>query len=288
MSTPLGLVRNLPIEQYHGGDNATDFISKSGLDTFARSPAIFYARHLDPMRPPRPEPTPAQVLGSMVHTAILEPGEFDNRYAIAPKVDRRTKAGKEDWAAFVSTLRLGQEAADPDMVVQARAMAASVFRIKPLFDLLSAGEPEVSAFYLDEPTGAMCRVRPDWVSPAGDGVILLDVKSCMSARPDGFAKSVANWRYDVQAAMYSDGWEFATRQRVHGFVFAAVEKEYPFAAAAYMLDDDTIEKARKVYRRDLNRYDECRQSNTWPGYSPDPNAIQLLTMPAWHNKETAE
>ena len=125
-------------------------------------------------------------------------------------------------------------------------MASSVHCIGSLRDLLAKGDAEVSAYFRDPDTGAQYRIRPDWVAPAGDGVILLDVKTCPDASPTGFAKSIANYRYAVQAAFYSDGWTAATSQTVHAFVFAAVEKEYPFAAAAYILDDESIEQGRRA------------------------------------------
>jgi hypothetical protein len=65
---------------------------------------------------------------------------------------------------------------------------------------------------------------------------------------------------------------------VHGFVFAAVESDWPHVAAPYMLDDDVLEAARRENRRLLNRYAECKRTGIWPGY---PAGIQQISLPKW-------
>ena len=48
--------------------------------------------------------TESLLVGSAFHCYILEPEEFDNRYVYAPKIDRRTKAGKELYAEFIENI----------------------------------------------------------------------------------------------------------------------------------------------------------------------------------------
>jgi PDDEXK-like domain of unknown function (DUF3799) len=269
---PSGLiVYDRPIEVYHGD---TQTVSKSGLDDIAKSPAIYYARHIDPARPDRPEPTPAMQIGTMAHCAILEPDQFDSRYVVGPDADKRTKAWKE-WEAQIDPDQIPIKPAEREM---AFAQAESLKKIEPIREMLAAGRAEVSAYWNDQPTGIVCRCRPDWVHEAGNGVILLDVKTCPSADPEDFVKSIVNWRYDVQAAFYTDGYAAASGLKVHAFVFAAVEKEYPYAASACMLTEEDIEAGRRKYRRNLSTLAECRRSLKWPGYSEE---ITLVTLPAW-------
>ena len=44
--------------------------------------------------------TPMQLVRA-AHVLALEPERFADCYAIAPYCDKRTKAGKEEWAAFI-------------------------------------------------------------------------------------------------------------------------------------------------------------------------------------------
>ncbi len=40
-------------------------------------------------------------MGTALHCLLLEPGEFDKRFIVSPKFDRRTKQGKADEEAFL-------------------------------------------------------------------------------------------------------------------------------------------------------------------------------------------
>lgn len=258
------------IEAYHRGPG----ISKTGLDHVARSPALFYALHLDPARPAEKERA-GQLEGQLAHCAILEPAEFDKRYVVGPDVSRATKAWKE-WEA---SLPAGVIAIKPDQRETALRQAESVRRLPDVAEALAAGRPEVSAYWIDPDTGVLCRCRPDWVHPAGEsGVVLLDVKTFSDASPAEFARQIARKRYHVQDAFYSDGFGRAAGVDVLGFVFVAVETEWPFAASAVMLDEPGKRQGAIDMRRDLTTYAACLKANDWPGHGA---AIHQVSMPAW-------
>jgi len=266
-------------EDYH----ATKALSASGLRELVRSPRHYFAANLDPQRP-ADEPTAAMQAGTLLHCLALEPEEFERRYVVRPEgVDLRTKAGKA-WAEAVPAGAVVIKAEDERT---ARLQVAALHASPELAKLLADGVSESSAFWTaadDEGNDVPCKCRPDRVSPAGDGVILTDLKTCPDASPAGFARSVWTHRYDLQAAWYSDGYEAATGQKVHGFVFGAVESAWPHLAGAYLLPDEVLDRARTECRRLLNLYALCTRTDNWPGY---PSGIQLINLPAWANKEQA-
>ncbi|UXC37461.1 PD-(D/E)XK nuclease-like domain-containing protein [Cupriavidus gilardii] len=257
--------------------------SKSVLDSIAQSPAIAYARHIDPNRP-APRERAGQLEGQLAHCAVLEPDEFGKRYAVGPGVS--TKAVKA-WKEFEAALPAGVVGIKPEQYEVAMRQAESVRALPEIRDALAHGAAEVSAFWIDAATGVQCRCRPDWVHDCGDaGVILLDLKTYSDASPAEFRRQVARKRYHVQDAFYSDGYAAASGLPVLGFVFVAVETEYPFAASALMLDDIAKDTGRALYRRDLATYAECMRTAAWPGYS---DQIEIISLPAWatinHNEE---
>ena len=285
---PLGIRNDMPILQYHGGPG----ISKSGLDDINRSGLHYYALHLDPKRPPRTERA-GQLEGNLAHCAILEPDTFMDRYAFAPEgaPQRPTEAminaknpsesSRERVAYWDDFMRRN---GDKTIITSsqydvAMRQAESVRALPEIRDALArtGGKAEVSAYWIDEVTGELCRCRPDFVVPVGDSqVIVLDVKTYSDASGNEFRRQVLRKRYHVQDAFYSDGFREATGAEVLAFIFVAVETDWPFAANAVMLDEASRELGRTEYRRDLDKFHQCKQSGVWPGYSSE---IELITLP---------
>lgn len=70
----------MPYDQYANSGG----VSKHELDAFSISPLHYWSWHVNPDRPPKKE-TPASLLGSAIHTAVLEPERFDVEYIIEPQ-----------------------------------------------------------------------------------------------------------------------------------------------------------------------------------------------------------
>lgn len=277
MRAALGrIAHGLPIEDYHADTSA---VSKSGLDLVRQSPAIYYAKYLDPQYERQriaaaDEMKGGQLVGQLAHCAILEPHAFAERYAVGPTVHRGTKVWKEFVEANPGKIAIQQEQADT-----AFAQAESVRNLPDVRDALAVGHAEVSAYWIDPITGVQCRCRPDWVHDVSDdAVILLDVKTYSDASPAEFRCQIARKRYHVQDGFYSDGYAAASGKNVLAFIFVAVEPEWPYAASAVMLDDISRERGRQLYREDLATYGRCIESGIWPGYS---NQIEIVSLPAW-------
>lgn len=177
----------------------------------------------------------------------------------------------------------GRIVLSPEVWDQLHAMRDAVHNHPAAHALLTSvtGEAEKSVYWIDPTTGVLCRCRPDWWR---DDYVLVDVKTTDDASPEGFAKSMANWRYDVQAPYYMDGVKLATGRDVKAFVFIAVEKKPPYAVGVYVLDSASLELGRAQYQHDLRVYAECLANDNWPGYG---DKIQTINMPAWHANKNA-
>jgi len=269
---PQGIVHGLDIRDYH---SAKHIISKSGLDDINHSPAYFHAMRSS--KAPAREETPSQLTGNLAHCALLEPAEFAKRYVLGPDVRRNTN----EWKAFVAE-HPDATVIQPVQHAVAMGMADSMRRLKDVHaglsmaEILGRGKPEASAYWKDLETGVLCRCRPDWTHPLNKKqVVVVDVKTVGDATPGEFSRQVARMRYHVQDAFYTDGIAAAAGMEVVAFVFVVVEDRWPYAAASYVLGDDSRHEGYLQYRQNLDLYASCLKSNTWPGLSTGTTVIDL-------------
>jgi len=257
--------------EYHKN---TEKISKSGLDLVHKSPLHYWDRYLNPASQERK--TPALILGSAVHCAVLEPGEFGKRYAIAPEVDRRTKEGKEIYANFEASIAnldasiKGLEViSKADSIVCERIMEA-INKHQEASLLLSKITAIERIIEVDD-----MKCRPDGIAEALN--LIIDLKTTEDASPRAFGRSALKYRYDVQAAFYIDLYEAHYGRICEGFIFIAVEKAPPYGVAVYVIEDEDISTGRTKYLADLERWREAKANNKWQGFT----GINKLELPKY-------
>lgn len=157
--------------------------------------------------------TPARIRGRAMHKLVLEgePG-FERLFARGPKHDPEdtpaeksaaTKAAKKDLAPGRQLL----PAADYDRIAIAGAMISKNPKLKGVFE---GGMSEVTVVWdrrVEFGGGhrmVRCKARKDYLKPRGIG----DLKSITNIKKIEFKRacieSVANYRYDMQAAHYME------------------------------------------------------------------------------------
>lgn len=271
-----GLYPGVSFEEYL----AWDAVSSHDLMLVRRSPA-----HLRDAKAAPRQPTDAMRMGTAAHAWILQPEEAPDLVMVAPKVDRRTKAGKQMWAEFL------EEAGDRTIVNEEEAtalakMAGAVAAAPAAQAVLGAAKVrEASMLWRSwigaEPSDVWSRGRPDAVSECGG--LIVDLKTTQDASPDAFARTAANFNYPLQAAYYIDGLKaagIASPEAVISFVFLVVEKTPPYGVAVYTLPEEAIELGRSQYQSAFSTYEDAVATNIWGGYSA-AYQIETLNLPRW-------
>lgn len=252
-------------------------ISRSELFKISESPEKFkyYKEHPE-------DPTPALIFGQLFHAMALQPEMVWEQFAVAPNVDRRTKAGKEAFAEFEATAE-EKTIVTPDMVKQATEMCEALYRNKFARKLLN-GERERPLFWVDEMTGEECKCRTDVLTEVGENLIVVDLKTADCAETEAFMKAAIKYGYDLQSAMYSEGVKSNTN-RDPLFVFVVVEKKPPYAVNILQADKLLIRRGYDLFREYLGIYHECKTTDNWYGYLGKFNQINNLSLPAYLAKE---
>jgi len=218
---------------------------------------------------------PTETSEAMMLGRACEALVFGEPLAVAPDVDRRTKAGKEEWAAFVEA-NAGVLVVTADVGDTARRMADSV-KANPDAVRLLAGPRQVCAVW--ESAGVLCKGRIDAFQQFEDGsVCLTDLKTTRSSLDDRAIGSEFVARgYHIQAAFYADGFAACTGGQPT-FSFVIVQNRPPYGCIVRRLDDDAIDAGRKWYRHLLTVWDTGNKSGHWPGVD---GKIGTLEVPKW-------
>ena len=261
-----GIYDNISNKDYHRKIG----LSKSGLVNFLKSPEYYQWRLQNPT-----DPTPAMKLGTHVHTRILEPTRHRETYIVAPAINKRTKAGKAEWAEFQAANE-GKEIVTQDEMDIVNAMAESVGRSETASALLSGGTAEQSVFWNDPVHGFLCKCRPDYLNPKYE--VIIDLKTTNDISPEAFSKSVANFKYHFQAVHYLAGCEAVMPGQYGAFIFVCVESKEPYPVAVYVLDQESLNLAEVEMEPLLSRYAQCVETDTWPG---PPDEVEVISLPGW-------
>ena len=139
--------------------NEIEAVRRSDLMKIRKSPLHYkWAKE----HPEEEESTPSQIFGAAAHKYLLELGSFYDEYALAPNVDKRTKAGKEEWERFKAENE-GKTVITSDDLDKLWLMQEAVCDHKAAKELLF-GTIETPILWTDPETGIECKIRPDVVA----------------------------------------------------------------------------------------------------------------------------
>lgn len=276
-----GIHKGIPNVEYHADRTA---VSSTWLKTINKSP--FHLRaYLDS---PPAEPTPALVMGSAVDCLTFEPELFEGQFIVAPKtLNRRTKAGQEEWAKLVADKRTLMTF---EQYQEALATTVAITTNPVMKDIMKSGESQLTFVWRDPVTGLLCKCRPDWYDEKSGTVV--DLKTAQDASPEGFSKAIANFGYHIQQAFYSDGIRICGKP-VKRFIFGVMEKPDgkviqkadPRLMAFYELDAEDVEAGQDSYTSGLSAINFCMINDEWEGYT---NRVVPISRPGWARKKDVE
>ena len=261
------VLNDLPNSQYHG---TRALISKSGLDVAARSLA-HYAHYLAD-QPLDDSDSEALLIGSALHSLVLEPMVFRREFCLLPDFgDMRSSTNRKMRDTWLANEHPGKKPLKADQWQMIHDMRESLFRNRRIRAILENGRPEVTCAAVCPHTGLPLKIRMDWESEI-DGVAL-DLKSALDGSPKGWRRAAANMRYHVQDAYYTNVAQLCQRD-VRELSFAVIEKEPPYVAGLYTLNVTARAAGELVYQSQLAEIAAACETGEFPGYGRG-NVVEL-------------
>lgn len=245
-------------------------IRRSDLWVMNKSP-MHFKYHMETPH----EQTPALKFGAAVHKFVLEPFDFNDEFIVAPEVDRRTKAGKEEWAVFDQYCRdmnlTGVSEADYEKILEMNDALCK----NEIASALFKGEHERAFTWVDDLTGEPCKCKVDVLTTYDGKPYVVDYKTTDSCEDGHFERSARKYGYQFQAGMYCEG-VFQNTLEEHGFIFVAQEKTPPYASRVYICSPEWIKQGYDKFRELIGLYHECRLADKWPGYDAEGDLVELV------------
>lgn len=306
-----GLIDGMSNADYH----AAPGISKSQLDAVAISGLNYWDGYVNPDREPQ-EYKHCFAVGDGTHKLVLEPGTFEQTYAVG--FDKSAHPDALDTVADLkkelASRNMMVSGAKPELVARlvdetdfpaSRIMmmlerhhnATMAGRIpipakdyKNMLGMLNAvtnhhtagglveGAFVEQSYFVTDEDGILRKCRPDIIT--ANRLIMPDLKTTDDVSEAGFGRTIAQRRYHVQAAWYLDiMFMLFGEEAPRYFCFIAAQNRRPYDVAVHWMNDEHIAAGRALYQKDLARLVDCRNRNYWPG-ADNGKVIEAL-LPNW-------
>lgn len=286
-----GIQMGLDEDFYHG---QTWAISNSDLKIFGGDSPAHYAAKIKGAPEDdsglTDEERKTRVMGQLSHLSILEPERFgrDKSHYVKPLTYHDDKGVEKTWNGNANVCKAWiEEHSDKPIISEKEERriigARNAVLAHPVAGALVSGpgSNEVSVFAKHPATGLTLRIRADRLTEDEEGrPWIVDLKSCPNV--DAFVKSARDFRYDVQAAFYTDVLALAgVDEATFCFVVFELAPRYGIhAVRIVMMDHETTTAARARYESELLRLDECRRTDTWPLGNEE---IEMITVKRWNS-----
>lgn len=251
-------------------------LSFSSLSQFDISP-VHYIKYITQKK----EETPQMLLGSLVHSMILEPDQVEIEYVLSPKFDMRKKEDKEAKAAFDKDNE-GKKVIDPDTWDTAKNIASSVYDSPMAVNILSKLEMRECHFTFDH-NGLPVNGYIDGVGKQNDKPFILEVKTSLTSSPSEVIKDFYNKRYHIQAGVYRKAIEMMGISDKAPVIYIVVENKPPHIVTLFMASEDYVSYGVKEFDRLVSEFKHWKDLG-FPtvGYSKTGSEeLYELGLPSW-------
>lgn len=239
-------------------------LSFSSIKEFAKSPR----HYLDYISKQKTPPTDAMKLGSMVHCMMLQPALFNDLFAVAPEINKRTNAGKEEWNAFC-TANEGKTVVANEDYEHARRLSDGAMlnpRISEMIKSCYDFECEWSADIEGLPfKGFYDGISTDYV---------LEIKTINDAHPKNVMSDFFRRKYHMQAGLYH------MSSLCKPVVYIVIETTEPYLCYVAQSDEAYLNKGVSDTGKLIDKFKFCMDNNLFnSGYDFHYDGVIEIQLP---------
>jgi exodeoxyribonuclease VIII len=216
--------------------------------------------------------------GSLVHSMILEPEFFDNKYAVSLEKSKRTKAYKEEQEEALEAGKILVMSEDVEKASMLRASALSCGMFKEMLQCSGAIAEGAVFFDFQGIPGTTDPIEAKAKFDLLNGQVLWDVKTSQSADPEEFRRSITKYGYHWQDFWYREALASAGYD-IGEFYFLVLSVNEPYEHSVVALDDIYADLAEKQIDDALGGICSGNFESRWKG------RVNVLSPKPWETKD---
>lgn len=273
-------IRDISNEAYRA---LTEFVSVSELKLFDESPYLYKRRYIDKIKTDKKNDS--LLLGTLLHSMLLEPDTVADEYHIYTKIDGRTAEGK------AQVLELEKMMTKTPVSAQMYEQAQNIVnfsRIK-LAEITphSKLQVEKSFFCNDSLFFKKVPVKARMDSFVDDNFII-DYKTTVEPVSEkNFQSTMLDYKYHWQAAFYLKIYEEITGKKLDKFIWLVQQTIEPFGCEWFEADPVAIKIAEIELQECLFKIKKALKHKDFPRMNPIKNRV--ISLPRYYvNKYLAD
>lgn len=283
---------DLSSKDYHAH---TESISRSAIMLFDESPQKYWARYLNPDRPPE-KVTPQMEFGTAFHSLILETSLFDKQYTIEPellpspkriflkdvgrpaydaykaekaKIDFINEKSLEDFAEISTNTKILTRENWQILKEMRNAFIAH----NEACSLAGNAIYEQSYFWIDEGSGLLVKSRPDILH----NNMYVDLKTTGNASTKAYQREMIAGGYHIQAAMVREAVRVLEGRDLEAYINLCIETKYPYSIGIKIIGEKAMDEGERKYKEVLLNMKSALENNLFPSYEPE-----TVELPSWY------
>lgn len=234
-------------------------LSYSAMKEFAQSPQHF----IEYISKKRKDPSDAMIQGTIFDVMLLTPDDFEKTFHIMPKIDKRTKIGKAEYAHQLEICE-GKTVITQEMFDTALAMLKSIVVNKDAMYYIDKFKfNQTKMEWVDHATKLKCIGYTDGESDIEDkDYFICDIKTARDGSENGFIRAAHDFGYHLQTGAYTS----AAKQRFFkfpDFIHVVIENTSPYAVNVFRSSSEYIEQSQNEWHETLKAFKFCLENNFW-------------------------